>query len=643
MQMDEYIGDEVDEIDELLNTINSYVRNPDMEYKRKRKKAVFEETNQEQDQEPPVGEEHFGDVPDWQESKQTLDFYKEQDFNQSQLKEIELGFESKVAVERYAKTCYSWKQMREIRMGLESGFDTSIYQNPFFCAEQMREIRLGMVYRVEYKEYAKLYLAVSDMDAKRREQMAKWYIKRPEGYEKTFVDRETGMILKVSDDAMQATAVIPNPHRVSINPQMIKEFMRDCGIVYGYMEKDIIALSMEEYCDTNIVVADGKRPTIGDDGWYECFFEDTSSMTPVVLEDGSVDFSNMKIAETVQQGHKIVQYHSAKEGGDGMTIYGFVVPGRKGRDIPPLTGKGIYTGFGEGSYFADCDGHVTYNKEEGTLDVRKLYVIDGDVNRYNGNIAYDGSIHFRGAVGENVKVKAAGDIIIDGFAEGCFLQADKDIIIRGGVNAGGKGMIQANGKVMGSFFEAANIKSKGKVEGNYFLNCNIETDDKVVARGKKSRILGGNVKAAVCVESVVLGNYGSTRTTIDVGDIPSIDKRTEELKKQVEKINYDIDKLSYGRDKLEHAFKGKDLSDNDLYNDTCDTLEKKYEQLEQTEYEIKRLATVRNRAIKAYIKGYGEIQQGLIVGVCGRKHVIEKKMRGTTINMEWFLERSRDS
>lgn len=81
-------------------------------------------------------------------------------------------------------------------------------------------------------------------------------------------------------------------------------------------------------------------------------------------------------------------------------------------------------------------------------------------------------------------MKAAGDIIADGFIESAQLEAGGDIILKEGTNAGGRGLLKAGGNVMGKFFENATIEAAGSVKANYCLNSNIVAGRKYHHIGK---------------------------------------------------------------------------------------------------------------------------------------------------------------
>jgi uncharacterized protein (DUF342 family) len=251
-------------------------------------------------------------------------------------------------------------------------------------------------------------------------------------------------------------------------------------------------------------------------------------------------------------------------------------------------------------------------------------VINGDVNCYNGNIEVDGRLTINGSVGDDAVITAKGDIIVDGFVAGATLKSGQNIMIRSGVNANGKGSITANGTVKGNFFENAIVTANGNIESNYFLNCIINTDGKIIAKGNKSKIMGGKVRASVGIESAYIGSYGSTNIFLDVGDVDFINKRIAENQKCMSHVEEELSQLIIGKYKIESRFLVDELEKNDIYQKTLKAIEIKTNQKHETANEITRLQDVAKAAERAYISVKIEMQQESKVVLGGKA----KRFRG---------------
>lgn len=590
-------------VDELLNTINDMVG---MEAKQKPVSVSYTEF--------------------------TAEKLKEKGFRDSQIQEIQLGIEHNLPVEIYAKECYNWKQMYEIRMGLLENLDTKIYENPLFSSEQMREIRLGLLDNLDVSSYARLILTVTDMRKMRKQLIAKAYQVNPEGFGRTFTDERSGVILRISDDCMEAFITLPEERNFSVHN--IEKILEHNDIVHGILPEQLQKIAKEKPQGVEIKVAQGETAGEGTEGWFEYFFNQEDSVAPTIQEDGKADYTNVIMADKVTPGTVLVKYHPTEAGKPGKTVTGIVIEGSRGKELSPLTGKGFTRDEEKDTYVAAEDGYVSYDEIKGTLNVWNVYVVQGDVNRYNGHISYDGMVHIKGSVSDMAEIEAKGDVIVDGFIEGAIIRAGGNVVIKRGVNAGGQGYIQAGGTVMGNFFEAANIRAGKDVEGNYFLNCHVKTDGNVTARGNKGRIMGGDITAAHAVESVTIGNYGGVKTLIYVGDTSDMVLRTKQLEEEMRQSKLEILQLEEAKDKLRGMLGSDAVEQNDLFQQTCLAIQVKEQYREHMEKELVHLRETQTRARKAYIRVSGKLQEGVKVSINGNAMEIKNTLSGITLTKD---------
>jgi uncharacterized protein (DUF342 family) len=396
------------------------------------------------------------------------------------------------------------------------------------------------------------------------------------------------------------------------------------GVTYGYDDAGIAKVVRKRTKNTKILVAAGKEPVRGGDGYYELFFDSDADRSPVELDDGRVDYTQAIMENAVHVGEVLATYHHATEGMPGRTVTDVPVDAVMGAEKPHLDGHGIRFDADTDSYFANEEGFVFYDENGYVLNVWRDYVINGDVNCYNGNIEVDGRLTINGSVGDDTVITAKGDIIVDGFVAGATLTSGQNIMIRSGVNANSKGSITAGGTVKGNFFENATIVANGNIESNYFLNCMITTDGKVIAKGNKSKIMGGKVKASVGIESAYIGGYGSTNIFINVGDLADINGRISDNQKRMSHVEEELSQLIIGKYKIESRFLVDELEKNEIYQKTLQAIEIKTNQKSEAANEIKRLQDVARAAERAYINVKIEMQQDARVVIGGKA----KRFRG---------------
>ncbi len=543
-------------------------------------------------------------------------------FHESQIQEVMLGIQQELPVEIYARDCYNWKQMREIRLGLKDKLDTSLYEEPLFSAEQMREIRLGLKVDLDVSSYARLMYATTDMARMRKNLLSAVYKEDPNGFGREILDEESQIHIRISDDALKAYITLPK--QAAYTAYDIQKILMDHEIIHGIQINQLKNIVQKKIYEKEVLVAMGDQPQMGKDGHYHYFFNELLPESPKIHNDGSVDYTEVVVADKVEKGQTLARYHRGYKGASGETVTGVCIEGNGGKELPPFSGVGIIKDEETDTYTAATDGYVVLDEDQHMLSVQNVLLVEGDINRYNGNITYDGIIHIKGSVSDMAVITASGDVVVEGAVAGAEIKAGANVIIKGGVNADGNGHIQAGGKVMANFFEYANIEARGRIEANYFLNCIAQTDNVLVARGSKARIMGGEIRAAKAVESVVIGNYGGKSTTIDVGNVSWIEKRMLKYQQEYFKLHKEYRQLKEGKEKLINLL-GEDISEsNALYQKTCQALDIKEQKKTALEWEIEYFTNIKNHAKRAYVKASGGIQEGVTVVLNGNRQVTKE-------------------
>lgn len=572
-----------------------------------------------------VGEESLTEPDNSSYEREELE---RQGYAELQIDEIMQGIAEGLPVSRYAKDCYNWKQMQEIRLGLLDKLDVGVFDNPLFSAEQMKEIRLGLMDGLDVTRYAKLICSTKDMQFARQDLMSEAYRNHPDGYAKKIIDEESGAKIRISADCMEAFVTLGTES--GCTTKKLKKILKKYHIIYGISDDSLERAIVAAGSGSETKVAAGTPAMNGRDGRYEYYFNSLLPGEPKVMEDGSVDYTTVVIADRRNAGDILARYYPAGQGTDGETVTGITIRGGMGVQKPRLKGQGIEYDEESRLYKATESGYVMLNEEEYTLNVRNVYIVEGDINRYNGHISYDGAIYVKGSVGDMAEITASGNVVVDGYVENAHIRAGENIILRGGMNGGGGGSLEAGGKVIGKFFEAVTICAKGDVDGNYFMNCNVITDRSVIAKGTKSKIMGGSIKAGYSVESYSVMAYGKVSTLIDVGDTGWLGSRLRQADEQLAKVRNELYQLKRGREKISGML-GVRAEDNTLYSKTCVAIRMKEEEEEKLLADEKYQTRLLRRATKAYIKVYGQIQEGVMLSIGGRIKRTDKIIKGTVI------------
>ena len=468
-----------------------------------------------------------------------IDPYISVNFNGAGLQEIIEGLESKLDVTLYAKEIYSWQQMREIRLGLKNRVATEKYVNVLFNWRQMREIRLGLEEGLPVEKYATLMYTEKEMEKKRKELSDSYFDTKQPAQDKVFIKKATDskdspeLSVNVSKDEMEAMIIFNTSNR-KYDRETIFLHLFKAGVIYG-IDDTVINILIKGTCkDDYIVVARGVQPTKGKDGHYEFFFRTNLSKKPVVLEDGTVDYKNIDWMEMVKKNQKIAFYHEAQEGKAGKTVTGKELPGRKGKEIKMLSGKGFELLSDRKTYISAKDGKIEYENDK--IMITDLLLLD-DVTISTGNIQFDGSVHVRGNVGKGVSITATKDITVDGFVEAADLTSQGNIILKKGCNASGQGKITCGKDLMARFLEGARIHTQGNVKINYCMNCDIQAENTIEVRGM---IAGGTTYAGAGISTMDIGNYTGLKTVVKIGKNEEFIQREAQLTGKIYEVEEEL-------------------------------------------------------------------------------------------------------
>ena len=526
------------------------------------------------------------------------------------IREIVLGMEKGLDVSLYVNEQMNWQQMREIRLGLEHRLDVSGYQNPMYSWQQMKEIRKGLEDGLPVEEYSSFMYSSREMQ-KRRLALKEKATAIPEIEEE---EQYQNFALLISSDMMEVDIVFSDEY-VKVSKEKILSALRENGIVAGIDFEVIDRIATEEKHYDMLNVARGREPSVGKDGWYEFYFQTDIKKKPTILENGTVDYQNIKWFEDVKRGQEIAYYHGAEAGESGVRVNGEEIPGIKGEELPPLQGRGIYLLRDKRTYVASMDGKVEYR--DGKLEVTNMLTLE-EVTSVTGNVDFNGSIYIQGAVTEGVIIRATKDVLVDGFVESAVIEAGGDIILRNGNNAGGRGYIRADGDIMGNFFENAKVYAGGDVKANYCLNSEVVAEN-ITISGKISTIAGGIINAGVSIVSHDIGNPAGVFTKINIGKEEGFSRKRTQIALKKESVEKELTLLRNAYRDFQKKFSPEVRNSNPMYlkiEDAIYTKELEQKKLFQDEEELQQEM---EKSKDAQIVVKGMLHQGVQVNINGAR------------------------
>lgn len=539
------------------------------------------------------------------------------------IREIALGLEMGLDVLAYAKPEMTWQQMREIRLGLEKRLDVSVYQNKWYSWQQMREIRLGLEMGFDVTRYSSLMYSPKAMQ-KIRYEMLDEIQNMPE--EHAFTDIEIERLknqehdsdvfdVMISDDKMSAYILILQKNQIITKPQIL-EALKNKNVVSGINNKAINDIEDGNYKKDMILVATGKQPQKGEDGWYEYLFKTDNRVNFIADEKGTVNYTNTNWFEMVKKDATVAYYHDAKTGIAGYKVTGEVLSGIKGKDLPLIQGEGVKLLEDRRTYVAKTSGKIELKDDK--IVISNILELD-DVTRNTGKIEFDGSIHISGSISEGVVIKATSDVLVDGFAEGVTIEAGGNVFLNKGNNSGGKGHIRANGDVIGSFFENADVVAGNDIKANYCLNSKIEAKRDIIITGKFGNLTGGEAIAGRNIISYNIGNEANIRTKLKVGMELNYLQNKKEIEDRKKAILKELTLLQNAYNEYQNKYNAEERNVNPLFLKLESAIYAKENEIKEIDKELEALIEAVTSNKEAKIKVTGTIYDGISVEINGAK------------------------
>ena len=153
------------------------------------------------------------------------------------------------------------------------------------------------------------------------------------------------------------------------------------------------------------------------------------------------------------------------------------------------------------------------------IEVRQVLVIDQDVTANDDPIDFDGEVSIRAAVRMGARVRASGNISVDGSVEGAHIESTGgDIRLRHGVAGHNEAMIKAEGDINARFAENATLMAGrsividiGSMHSRLIAGKSIH-----MIRGR-GQVIGGSTMAGDLIEVKQAGATSGVPTLIHVG------------------------------------------------------------------------------------------------------------------------------
>jgi hypothetical protein len=423
-------------------------------------------------------------------------------------------------------------------------------------------------------------------------------------------------VMNIAADGMNATVRF-YPASETGNKMSFDEFFKDMH--FRNIKSGIQMQTLQEhfqsdgiYC-TDIIAAKGKEPRHGTDARIEYFFNTDIHAQPEMKEDGSVDYFNLNVINFCKKDEMLARIVPADEGEYGMNIMGSRIKPREVKKVSFKYGKNVQLSDDRLSISSMVDGHVMLI--ENNVFVSDVYTVE-NVDTSTGNIDFVGSVQVNGNVAANFKIKAGGDVVVNGVVEGAHIEAGGNIIIARGMNGMSKGTLQAGGNVVAKFIENATVDADGYVMTESILHSKVTAGTEITVSGKRGFITGGHVQAADKIEVKTLGAVMGAATVVEVGVNPKLKAQYIQLQKDMTDI---VAAIKGAQPTIttfaEKKAKGARFTDEQLkyVKNTMVLLETKKKELAEKNEEMKELSQIFDPQKKSVVIVKGEVYPGTTI------------------------------
>ncbi|RJP81642.1 MAG: DUF342 domain-containing protein [Candidatus Zixiibacteriota bacterium] len=351
--------------------------------------------------------------------------------------------------------------------------------------------------------------------------------------------------VKVSASQMKASVAL-NPDPAGMPPEVyeVVDELRANGVVFGISREAIESLLARRRWGEWTQVACGVEPLPGENGWVEYFFDPELDPRPRQLDNDRVDYREIGLIQVVQKDVVLARLCPPTLGVPGTNVLGAEIPAQPG--APAVIRSGRNTTFADETMTelrATVTGSVS-RAPGGAVHVEHTLIVPGDVDYSSGNIDFPGDVIIRGDVKGGFRVCAGGKVEVRGVVEDAIIEAKGDVLVKGGFEGTGRGLIRAGGAVHLKFVENQAVEAQGPIRlGENALNARLNSGDFIYLDTGAGAVLGGCLKARLGLRARVLGNPGFIPTVVEIQQEEESDPEIERLRGTLEHLGTETTNL----------------------------------------------------------------------------------------------------
>ncbi|MFH1420193.1 MAG: FapA family protein [Planctomycetota bacterium] len=270
------------------------------------------------------------------------------------------------------------------------------------------------------------------------------------------------------------------------------------------------------------LVAQGKPPIEGTDDEFIAMKDVDSSESEDGEEendDGRIDFHAFSMIVTVEVDEPVGKVTKAVPGTPGCDVHGKAIEPKRTVRRVELDSTVRRTGEDPSLILANTAGKVVY--ENNSVRIVEIVKVNGDVDYESGNVKSSTDVIITGTILDEFEVSSKQGVFVSGAIQAAKVEAEGDVLVKGGVISRHKGAVRAGGQIALKFASEAMLTSGGDVSvTRELMNCQVHCEG--VCRVVRGDVIGGEVYAKVGLEACAIGSRAAVPTSIIVGIHPSV-------------------------------------------------------------------------------------------------------------------------
>ncbi|MFQ5489211.1 MAG: DUF342 domain-containing protein [Phycisphaerae bacterium] len=278
------------------------------------------------------------------------------------------------------------------------------------------------------------------------------------------------------------------------------------------------------------LVAEGRPASEGSHGRF-IPVDDEQPQSEESQESDRIDYRSLHSIRTVEENTVIGTIVPPVAGQPGVDVHGHIL--QPTQRVQPVTLQANVRLADDGkTVMATKAGRVV--AQDGTVCVRDILEVPGDVDFSVGNIKATSDVSIVGTVNDLFEVAGEKSIFIGGAVEAACIEAGESVRVRGGILSRLKGKVRAGANVSAKFCDEADIQAGQDIEiAKEAVNSRLHAEGALRMAG--AAIVGGRAYARQGAEIGTLGSAGGKTTLLIVGIHPTALKKAAEMDSAIKK------------------------------------------------------------------------------------------------------------